>query len=182
MNKTLFLSVFAFLLFSIHSRAQSNTHSQTHDIFSAGFGFGQDYGGFGVNATVYPQKNIGVFGGVGYALAGTGYNVGIKLRQLPKHGSSNIHPFLEAMYGYNAAIHIANNNGYDRLFYGPTVGFGIDLVGSGEKGYLSFALLVPIRGSDPYNYMDELRNNYGVSFKQDLWPVTFSIGYKLVII
>jgi len=58
------------------------------------------------------------------------------------------------MYGYNAAIHISNNNGYDRLFYDPAVGVGIDIMGSGEKGMLSLAVLVPIRGSEPSNYMD----------------------------
>ena len=41
------------------------------------------------------------------------------------------------MYGYNAAIHVANNNAYDRLFYGATVGFGIDVSGNPRKGHLS---------------------------------------------
>lgn len=179
MNKTLFLLTFAFLLFTTRTHAQSS--SRKSDILSAGLGFGQDYGGFGANATVYLQKNIGIFGGVGYALAGTGYNVGIKLRQLPKHGTANIRPFLEAMYGYNAAIHVANDNSYDRIFYGPTVGLGIDIMGSGQKGYLSLAVLVPIRSTDVDVYVDELRNGY-VNFKNSLLPITFSIGYKLVII
>jgi len=30
------------------------------------------------------------------------------------------------------------------------------------------------------NYINELQNNYGVSFNNNLLPITFSIGYKFV--
>ncbi len=36
------------------------------DVVAIGLGVGLDYGGIGVNLTVYPQKNIGLFAGIGY--------------------------------------------------------------------------------------------------------------------
>jgi len=144
-------------------------------------GFGLDYGGLGINATVYPQKNIGIFGSVGYALAGAGYNVGVKLRLLPDHGYSKVRPFLEGMYGYNAAVVVSNATQYNKLYYGPSMGFGVD-IGSLDKGKANFcaAILIPFRSQDVNNYINELQNNYGISFGA-LSPVTFSLGFKIVI-
>ena len=38
------------------------------DRSSFGIGGGFDFGGFGANMLVYPDQNIGLFGGVGYDL------------------------------------------------------------------------------------------------------------------
>ena len=187
MNKVLTLITLSLFL------CIATTHAQDHrsyappsgdasDILELGFGFGQDYGGFGGNITVYPQKNIGLFGGFGFALAGFGYNAGLKLRLLPNDGESKVHPFIEGMYGYNAAIYIANATQNNKMFYGTTFGAGIDvLAGADRKGCFSLALLVPIRSPDVQSYIDNLRDNYGVSFKSSLIPVSFSIGYKIII-
>jgi len=150
--------------------------SETYDNLNLGIGFGFDYGGIGGNLTYYPQKNIGVFFGGGYVIAGFGYNAGLKFRFLPKHG--NITPFLMAMYGYNAAIHVSGSSELDKIFYGPTVGAGCDfgshIVG---KGVFSLAIFVPIRNSEPDDYMNYLQDN-GVTFKNKLIPIGFSVGYK----
>jgi hypothetical protein len=189
MNKALLAIAVSLILFSATTRAQDATppsnpqpSNPPPDVFTFGFGFGLDYGGLGVNATVYPQKNIGLFGSVGYALAGTGYNAGIKLRLLPNHGASKVRPFVEAMYGYNAAIAVAGNSQYNKLFYGPSVGAGLD-IGSTLKGKANFcfAILVPIRSPDVNNYIDNLRNNYGVSFNNNLLPIAFSLGFRIVL-
>src|SRR5258708_5296139 len=165
MNKTPFLLIVSLFLFTTTSRAQykqqsleANSHRPI-DVVSLGVGFGFDYGGLGVNLTVYPQKNIGLFGGLGYALAGVGYNAGIKLRLLPRDGQAMVRPFIEGMYGYNTAVFVANNRDYNKIFYGPSVGAGIDICPRGNKGYLSMVLLVPIRNGDAQNYMDNLTQN-----------------------
>ena len=146
-----------------------------------GIGYGQDYGGLGVNLTVYPQENVGFFGGFGYALAGFGYNAGIKLRLLPNQGKSMFRPFVEGMYGYNAAIVITNATQYNKLFYGPTVGAGVD-AGSlrARHGYFSMAILVPIRNPDAQNYIDGLQA-MGVDFHTNLLPISVSFGYKWIV-
>ena len=152
------------------------------DMINFGPGLGFDYGGLGVNFMGYPQKNIGIFIGGGYALAGFGYNAGVKFRLSPDRGVS-VNPFLTAMYGYNAAMVVTDNTQYNKLFYGPTLGVGVDIRSKrpASKGFLSIALLFPIRNSDSRDYMDFLKNTYGISFSNDLVPVGFSIGYKFIL-
>ena len=152
--KTRFLTLTLVCVLS-HQLLIAQTESQDPrkpDMVNFGPGIGFDYGGFGANIMVYPQKNIGIFFGGGYALAGFGYNAGVKLRLSPDKGNSVI-PFLTAMYGYNAAVVIADNTQYNKLFYGPTVGVGIDIRSKkpSSKGYLSLALMIPLRSSDAQN-------------------------------
>ena len=174
------LLIVASLLLCV-STIKAQDKQSSADIFTTGIGFGQDYGGLGVNLTVYPQKNIGLFGGLGYAFAGLGYNAGIKLRLLPNHGNGIVRPFVEAMYGYNGAVAIVNDDQYNKLFYGPTVGGGIDIgPGRARHGYLSLAILVPIRNSDAQNYIDQLRS-MGADFPHDLSPISVSVGYKFIL-
>lgn len=86
------------------------------------------------------------------------------------------------MYGYNAAIRVPGASQYDKIFYGPTLGGGIDLHSlRHKKGYWSFALLIPIRSADVNHYIDDLKTNHGVTFKNELLPVGFSIGYRFII-
>ena len=173
-------------LFSITSFAQKkdivtyNDFSGKYDQFTLGIGFGFDYGGFGGNATYYPQKNLGVFFGGGYALAGFGYNAGLRYRFLPKNPASKFTPFLTAMYGYYSAVHVQNYTQYDKIFYGPSVGVGFDLgthiVG---KGVFSLALLVPFRNSETDDYIDYLENNASIQFRNKPIPIGISVGYRV---
>jgi hypothetical protein len=183
MHTPLSLIVVSLLFCATTTQAQDHhsTDPTPADIFAIGFGYGQDYGGLGLNLTVYPQKNIGVFGGFGYALAGFGYNAGIKLRLLPNQGASMFRPFVEAMYGYNAAVYITNYTQYNKLFYGPTIGAGVDIGSLRTKhGYFSAAILVPIRNQDAQNYMDGLQT-MGVQFNNNLLPISLSFGYKFIV-
>ncbi len=163
--------------------AQTNSPDpRKQDIVNFGPGFGFDYGGIGVNFMGYPQKNIGLFFGGGYALAGFGYNTGVKFRLSPDRNTV-VNPFITAMYGYNAGIVITGNSQLSKLFYGPTFGVGLDMRSRKpySKGYLSLALLVPIRNSDAQNYIDLLKNAYGASFANDLIPIGVSVGYKFIL-
>ena len=151
------------------------------DKYSLGLGIGQDYGGFGGNFLVYPQENLGLFVGAGYALAGMGYNAGAKVRFFQKK-NPRTNFYLLGMYGYNATIKVQNGDQYDKMFYGPTFGFGIDTgKRSYKKGYWSFALLIPIRSSEVDDYIDDLEDNHGVKFEGTLLPVSFSIGYRFAL-
>ncbi|MDR3711581.1 MAG: hypothetical protein P4L51_02105 [Puia sp.] len=192
MKKHLFLS--AFLCYSLIAANAQNKQADSqnkltddlpqYDKSTLGFGIGFDYGGFGGNYCIFPQQNIGIFGGVGYAIAGLGYNFGLKFRLTPRH---KFNPFVMAMYGYNAAIAVSNSENFvnasnmNKLFYGPTAGIGFDYGNyRTRKGYLSVALTIPFRSPDVNNYIDQLKNQ-GVTFRNGLSAVGFSIGYKFVM-
>jgi hypothetical protein len=149
-----------------------------YDRFSLGLGVGFDYGGFGINVAGYPQKNIGLFAGAGYAIAGYGFNAGVKFRIVSKKIFT---PYVVAMYGYNAAISVSGYPQYNKIFYGPSVGAGFDLGSHTKRGYFSLAILVPIRSADVNNYMNDLTTNNGVTFNNKLLPIGISIGYKFVL-
>ncbi len=176
------------LLMTAHLNAQSKNQqkpfqaSSPVDQLAIGVGAGLDYGGFGGNLTFYPIKGLGLFGGVGYALAGVGFNTGVKYRYIPKKPDARVRPFALAMYGYNAAVAVLNASHHNKLFYGPTLGAGIDLLGQAQKrGYWSFGVFVPIRKPEVKEYIEDLENNFGADFTNSLFPVTVSIGYKFII-
>lgn len=153
------------------------------DQLSIGIGGGLDYGGFGGNLSYYPAKSVGLFGGVGYAIVGVGFNAGMKYRYIPKKPDARVRPFALAMYGYNAAILVINASQHNKLFYGPTLGAGIDFHRNPQKrGYWSFGLFVPIRSTEVDDYMDRLENDFGADFQNSLFPVAVSIGYRFIII
>lgn len=70
----------------------------------------------------------------------------------------------------------------NKTFYGTTIGFGLDFRQKPErKGYWTFAILLPLRGSSVNDYMNHLESDYNVVFKNDLPPVGISFGYRMVI-
>jgi hypothetical protein len=151
------------------------------DKVSAGLGLGLDYGGIGGNFLVYPQKNIGLFGGVGYPIVGVGFNAGLKVRIIPKNPKAATLLYALAMYGYNAAIQVKKLAELNKLFYGPTFGIGLDVRASRKsKDYWTFALLIPIRKAEVDVYIDNLKNS-GVEFTNGLIPIAISIGYRIVL-
>ncbi len=152
------------------------------DNSSFGLGFGIDKGGLGGSLILYPQKNIGLFFGLGYPLYGVGYNTGVKFRLTSKKPKSGGVPYLLAIYGYNAGILVMNAPEYNKLFYGPTLGFGFDLHPNRERtGYFSLALLIPIRGSEVNDYIKDLEDNHGVEFETVLLPIGISMEYRFVM-
>lgn len=182
--KTKFLTlIVVFLLLNHLLTAQTNTQDpRKPDMVNLGPGIGFDYGGIGANLMVYPQKNIGIFFGGGYALAGFGYNAGIKLRLSPDKGNV-VNPFFTLMYGYNAAVVITDNTELNKIFYGTTLGVGIDIRSKkpSSVGFWSLALMVPLRSADAQNYIDYLKNQYGADFTTNLIPIGFSVGYKFIL-
>jgi hypothetical protein len=172
--------LFLCLATALHAQGTYDPETSDYDKGALGLGLGFDYGGIGINYTAYPAANIGIFGSVGYAIAGAGYNFGVKFRTNPK----KVTPFIMFMYGYNAAIAVSGNNtgtNLNKIFYGPTAGIGIDLKSRSGRGYWSFALTIPIRNQDANNYMDELTRDYGITFGNRLSPVGFSVGYRFIL-
>ena len=181
--KNVIMLLFVVLCLTTESMFARGYYSDSHeDVTSIGLGAGLDYGGLGGNVVVYPLKNVGLFLGVGYAMVGAGINVGMKLRMINNKKFTKLTPYFQAMYGYNAAIVVTNADKYDKLFYGFSAGAGLDLKRRPDsKGYWSFALLVPVRNSEVGNYIDDLRNNHGVAFEDELAPLGFSVGYRIII-
>jgi hypothetical protein len=183
MKKIGILLLFQIVLFLNRANASDNTLSQSQfDCYSLGLGYGLDYGGIGGNLLIYPQKNIGLFGGLGYAFAGLGCNAGIKLRFNTEEPSSKSFPYLIGMYGYNAAIAVSNKMEYNKLFYGATFGIGMDYrsVYLGD-GYWSFSILLPLRSYEVQNYIDDLQRNHNVTFKNKLFPIAISVAYRIIL-
>ncbi len=154
------------------------------DKAAVGFGIGQIFGGIGANVVVYPQKNFGLFGGAGYALAGMGYNLGVKIRLGSDKTFRSVVPYLMGMYGYNAAIMVSNMTELNKIFYGPTIGGGFDIRSKkmpDKKSYWSMGLYIPIRSSEVSSYIDDLKTNHNVDFSNNLIPLTFSFGYHFIL-
>jgi hypothetical protein len=152
--------------------------SQERSDISAGFGFGLDYGGIGASLLIYPIENVGVFTGVGYAIAGTGVNGGLKFRFNSNNASRKF--FATAMYGYNTAVYVSNQTSLNRLFYGPSIGVGMDRSGKNGNTIYSFQLIVPFRGDEESNYINSLKAS-GVTFSNFLSPVLISFGRRIKI-
>lgn len=150
--------------------------------FSLGIGIGGDFGGVGTSSAYYFNRNVGAFVGLGYAFAGVGVTGGVRFRLRSKESTRRLVPVLLGMYGYNTAIYVIGATQFNKLFYGPTFGGGVDLLSRRRpNGYWSFELLVPVRGKEVAEYMDMLRATQGVQFDGGLSNVLLSIGYKFIL-
>lgn len=182
MNSFKTTSALFLLFFAFNIQAQVETKVTTKYTLAStlGVGAGLDYGGIGANLLYYPTAKLGVFGGFGYAFAGVGYNFGAKFRLIANKEFPKINPYLTAMYGYNAAIAVKDATQFNKIFYGPTVGAGIDFNPNSAKksGYWSLAILVPIRSSEVDKYFDYLKYSKGIKFENELFPIAISLGYR----
>jgi len=157
-----------------------NTRALTGTTLGIGAGF--EFGGLGANVLIQLNKNIGVFGGIGYAFAGVGYNVGTKIRFTTNFSDvkSTVNPYATIMYGYNTAIQVKGASEYNKFFYGPSIGFGIDTYSPRRpKGYWTYAINVPIRSGEVNDYMNDLED-IGIKFENELLPIAFTIGYRFL--
>jgi hypothetical protein len=165
------------------NRPKTNSTKQfPMDKFALGLGAGLDYGGLGANFTVYPQKNIGIFAGIGYGAIQLGYNFGLKARLTFNQHRPLCSLYILGMYGYNTVFKINGLSSLNKMFYGPSVGLGFETpVKPNKTGFWSFGLLLPIRSTEAMDYYDQLKQNPNISMKNELLPFALSIGYKFNI-
>lgn len=183
MKKALFILVIGLFLLVQQAEGQTSSLSPvTIDVTSLGIGFGLDYGGMGGSIMFYPQKSVGLFAGAGYAFAGLGFNAGVKFRLISDKSTSFFAPHALAMYGYNAAIGVSNATHLNKIFYGLSLGIGLDFrFNQAKKNYWTTSLLIPLRKAEVNDYIDLLKSDYGVEFENELTPVTFSFGYRIML-
>jgi len=138
-----------------------------------GIGVGMDYGGIGGRFSYRPLPTAALFAGLGYNLAGLGYNFGAAVRISPTNRTV---PYFSAMYGYNAVVVILDQSSLNNTFYGMTVGFGLEFHGrKNPANYFNLEILMPFRDSAYQAYLDSLKL-VGYQFSE-AWPVGISIGY-----
>jgi hypothetical protein len=153
----------------------------SYDRISAGLGLGLDYGGLGANILLYPHRNVGVFFGFGYNFVKTGVNSGVKARIIVGSSSNYIGLSALAMYGYNAAIGVSNRPDLNKVFYGFSLGIGIDYrPWGGTDDYAFTGIYFPARKPEVQEYVDNLKSS-GVQFDRKLSPVLIAIGYRITI-
>lgn len=139
-----------------------------------GLGLGLDMGGIGLRADVPVNHHFAVIAGAGYALVGIGWNAGLQYRFMPDRKAGL---FCCALYGYNAAIKIKGGSQYDALYYGPSVGAGVELRKAHTTNFWKIALFVPFRSSDFTADLDLLRDKGYFGPNEGPWPVLFGVGY-----
>jgi len=146
-----------------------------------GIGIGIDYGGlFGVKATFYPIKYMGVFVAGGWELIGIGWNVGCLGRFVPADGQHGVRPYLKVMYGVNAMMRVTGKSGYDKMFYGVTAGIGLETrFGKTKKSGINLDLNVPFRSPEYFSQLNQLKNDPEVKLNNTPLPITISIGYNV---
>lgn len=134
-------------------------------IASVGFGGGLDYGGFGMRGTLALTQHVHFFGGVGYALAGVGYNGGLLVIAKPK---SDLSVTFSAMYGYNAARTTTTGNDF---YYGPSLAIGARyLMGKQRVNYWQVNVIYPWRTLDDH-----------MPPEGEFFPVLVSFGFNFGI-
>lgn len=138
-----------------------------------GIGLGLDYGGIGARYTHMIVPKFGLFGSVGYVVAGAGFNIGATYKFA---SSTRVVPTLGAMYGYNAVIKVTGTS-IEEIYYGPSFSVGLEVKGKKKaQNFWNFELGIPIRSDEYHDDMDALKNDPNIEIN-DLLPITFSIGY-----
>lgn len=141
-----------------------------------GLGMGLPYGAFGARLGVNVADGFNLFGGLGYQIAGLGYNIGF-LKDFPSKSMTQF--YLTAMYGTNAAIKVVGLSEYDNVYSGPTVGLGLKINSRKTEGnYWDVGLLLPFKSTDYKNAETAVRNDSRISQFQGGWPVLIVVGYN----
>jgi hypothetical protein len=158
------------------SQAQfvENYEPEIESVYNIGLGLGMDYGGLGARFNYRVVQKFQLFGGFGYNFNGAGLNAGGAYRFSP---GNKVCPTLSAMYGYNAVIVVQGASEYNKTYYGPSFGFGVEYKPrSKDAKFWNFEIFIPVRSSEFQNDFDALKANPGIEIN-DMLPFTISIGY-----
>ena len=175
MKNKLSLLLFVFILtINISSAQVDSLRKENKNAFNFGLGLGIDYGGFGTRFTIVPDQHAMLFIGLGYNLLGLGVNGGAGYLILP---DKKVCPYIIGMYGYNAVIKIENASRYDKTYYGPSFGFGVELFNRSGKNFWNLELLLPVRPTEYEDDLRDLKNNPQIKIESEPAPLAFSVGY-----
>jgi len=164
------------LLSCIHfASAQRYSDEGRKSIFFFGIGTGIDYGGIGLKAEIVPFPYLGIFAGAGFNFQGVGVNGGLSFKALP---FKKLSPTIQAMYGYNAVIVVKGATEYNKTYYGPSVGAGLDWTVGRNSNKLFFGVYYPFRSDDYEKDLEELKDNPAINFENEPLPVTISFGFN----
>ena len=142
-----------------------------------GFGLGMDYGGIGLRVNGLVSKTTMLFGGLGYNFNGAGFNAGTWFRLAPL---KKVCPTLGVMYGYNAVIVVKGASEYNKTYYGPSIGAGMEIRSRHSNNFVNLELLIPFRSQEYSRDIDMIRSNPYVDLNEPL-PFTISIGFHTVL-
>jgi hypothetical protein len=158
------------------SRAQTEEIVGEESKGNVGFGIGLGYGGFGLRLNGLPDDHFAVFVGLGYNLDKAGFNLGGAIRLTP---DKRVVPTLIAMYGYNSVIVIKGADQYNKTYYGPSFGGGIEIHSKNGQNFLNLELIFPVRPQAFHDDLKSLQSNPFITGLNEPPPVTLGIGYHL---
>ena len=82
------------------------------------------------------------------------------------------------MYGYNGVIVIEDAEEFNKLYYGPSFGLGVEVSGKrNNRNFLRLQLLLPLRPTDFKDDLDRLRRNPAIEIRSEPPDFGVSIGY-----
>jgi hypothetical protein len=184
--KTLFTLLFLSCFFLANAqfdpdykKKKAVEEDETPSPVNFGVGIGLSYGGIGGRVSIFPVSRAGVFGAVGYNFNKMGYNVGAILRIIPQ---KKICPVVMVMYGYNAVLLIDGMDEFQKTYYGPSLGPGMEIRFKNNQNYLNVEILVPIRSQEWHDDIDAVRTLYKQGYIEGFvepLPVAISIGYHI---
>nr|MCU0382909.1 hypothetical protein [Cyclobacteriaceae bacterium] len=141
---------------------------------NVGIGLGVNYGFLGGQVQYFPNKNIGIFAGGGYALIGFGYAIGTEIFIQP---DKRVSPFFSGMYGTNGVIVVDGFSEANKIYSGFSIGFGVRFDNArNPKNHFKVQMLLPFRPEFDRD-IDSLMSNPNIIFEDEPWPVLLSFGY-----
>jgi hypothetical protein len=161
--------------FAAHAQYDEEPEADEASKVNIGFGLGLGYGGIGARLSVLPLQPLGLFIAGGYNLDGFGYNVGVDVRLLP---GKKVIPTLLGMYGYNSVIVAQGAPQYNKTYYGPSFGAGMEIHSRNGQNFFTIELMAPARAQEFKDDLESLKNVPGMEVTRP-WPVTFSFGYHM---
>lgn len=173
-SKLIIINIILFFMFSM-CYGQHNLNHFKENIFYLGLGTGLDYGGLGIKGEVLPIPYLGIFAGLGYNFESLGANAGLSFKALPNKRAT---PTIQAMYGYNSVIVVRGASEYNKTYYGPSVGAGLDWEIGRNANKLFFAVYYPFRSEKFEEDLDKLKKDPAINFENEPLPVAFSLGFN----
>jgi hypothetical protein len=167
-----------------HIQAMPDSVAKKFEIartLDVGLGFGLDYGGlFGGRVTYTPIPYIGIFGCAGIMLDGTGWEAGAKGYFIRKTSMKVFRPYIKAMYDVNSEIYIKGDDRYNKLYPGFSAGPGMEFrFGRFKSHGINLDLNFPVRSTEYYDDLNDIKNNPFVTIESEPGPVTISFGYHV---